>query len=147
MPKYPEYEYGMYVPSRRETDFYPEGEGLTRQEFSEECDINNIMKRYEKSGVINHFNRGEPQYVDFVGMPDLQGAMNMMYEAEEAFMRLPAVVRKRFENDPAEFVDFAQDPANIGQLREWGLAAPEKAPEEPMKVQVVNSPGPEGKAP
>lgn len=115
----------------------------TRQEFQRECDINDIMKKYQKTGVLTHYNKRQPQYLDFSeGVPDFHVAMNMMVEAEAAFMTLPATVRKRFENDPAEFVKFATDDANIGQLREWGLAAPEKVPDAPMRVEVVNPPDP-----
>lgn len=113
------------------------GPSKTRQEFTEECDINNIMKRYEASGVWPFRDEAEPIYYDFVGMKDLQGAMNHMIEADEAFMRLPALVRKEFDNDPVRFVEYATDGNNIGKLREWGLAAPETIPEPPMRVQVV----------
>ena len=81
----------------------------TRQEFQDECDINVIMKRYEKTGVITHYSKREPQYVDFSDVPDFHTAMNVMQDAEAAFMTLPASVRKRFENDPQEFVKFASE--------------------------------------
>lgn len=115
------------------------GMSRTRQEFKDECNINVIMKKYEKTGVISHTSNRQPRYVDFGdGVPDFHTAMNMMVEAEAAFMTLPAAVRKRFENDPASFVEYASDEKNIAQLREWGLAAPEKAPDAPMRVEVVN---------
>lgn len=115
------------------------GKSRTRQEFKDECNINVIMKRYEKTGVISHVSNRQPRYVDFGdGVPDFHTAMNMMVDAEAAFMSLPASVRKRFENDPASFVEYASDVKNIEQLREWGLAAPEKVPDAPMKVEVVN---------
>lgn len=115
------------------------GASRTRQEFKDECDINSIMRRYQKTGILTHTASRAPKYVDFGdGVPDFQTAMNMMLEAEAAFMQLPAVVRKRFENDPQEFVAYAADEANLPQLREWGLAAPEKTPDAPMRVEVVN---------
>jgi phage internal scaffolding protein len=123
---------------------------LTRQEFAEECDINTIMARYEASGVISHVNRATPMYLDTTDYPDLQGAMDQFREASLAFKALPAVVRREFDNDPQLFVDFASDPANLPRMREWGLAAPEKAPPEPMAVRVVPEPGsapPSGGAP
>lgn len=115
------------------------GMSRTRQEFKDECNINVIMKKYEKTGVISHTSNRQPRYVDFGdGVPDFHTAMNMMVAAESAFMTLPAVVRKRFENDPAAFVEYASDEKNLDQLREWGLAAPAKPAEAPMKVEVVN---------
>lgn len=109
---------------------------LTRQEFAQECDINNLMSQYEKTGVINHFNRGEPQYVDFTAVPDLQESLHILGEATVAFNSLPAVVRKEFDNDPTKFLEFASNPDNIDKMREYGLAAPKPIP-EPEKIQKV----------
>lgn len=97
---------------------------LTRQEFAEDCDINTLMSRYEKTGVINHFNNANPQYLDFSDLPDLQGSLTILADARAAFMQLPALTRREFDNDPVKFVDFASDGKNIDKLREWGLAAP-----------------------
>lgn len=119
----------------------------TRQEFAAECDINTIMSRYNKTGVVSHVNPSAPRYLDLAGLPDFQSAMQMMIDADQAFAGLPAVVRKEFDNDPAKFVDFATEPDNLGKLREWGLAPPEKAPEGPMRVEVVNPAPPADKAP
>jgi len=114
----------------------------TRQEFAKECDINVLMAGYEKTGVISHINQRQPMYVDLSDGPyDLQTAMNVLMEAENSFMSLPAVVRREFDNDPMKFVEFAQNPDNVGKLREWGLADPEQAVEPPLRVQVVPDPG------
>lgn len=116
---------------------------MTRQEFADECDINSIMKRYEGSWPPPSMR--PPMYVDFTAVPsDLQGALNMQMAASEAFMQLPASVRKEFDNDAVRFVEYAADRDNLPQLREWGLAAPEKVPDPPTRVEVVNpAPAPE----
>lgn len=111
---------------------------LTRQEFAEECDINTIMSRYEASGVISHVNPVQPVYLDTTIYPGLQGAMDAFREASLQFNALPAKVRREFDNDPQKFVDFAVDPENLPRMREWGLAAPEKVPHEPIRVEVVD---------
>ncbi|QCQ84717.1 internal scaffolding protein [Blackfly microvirus SF02] len=105
-------------------DFSTTGPSATRQEFAEECDINILMAQYETTGTINHFNTGQPQYLDLTDVPDLQQSIDLMREAETAFMRLPAKTRATFDNNAVAFVDFAQDPANIETMREWGLARP-----------------------
>lgn len=116
------------------------GPSKTRQEFTDECDINNIMARYEASGVWPFRDDVKPTYYDFTSVPyDLQSAMQQMYEAEDAFMRLPALVRKEFDNDPVRFVEFAAKPDSLERLRGWGLAEPEKVPDPPMRVEVVSS--------
>lgn len=119
---------------------FSDSPSLTRQEFAAECDINTLMAQYEKTGVINHFNSGQPQYYDFEAVPDLQQSLHIMRDATDAFMRLPAAVRKEFDNDPTLFVEFATDPKNLEKMREFGLAAPAPEPEKPQKVEIVNPP-------
>lgn len=112
---------------------------LTRAEFADECDINNLMAQYEKTGLIpTHMNNNVPQYLDVTEIPDLQSAINHLNDATAAFMALPAVVRREFDNDAVKFVNFAQDPENLPQMRTWGLAPPEPIPDAPQKVEVVN---------
>ena len=120
--------------------FDTEGPSLTRQEFAEECDINALMSRYEKTGmqIPSHMTR-EPQYLDLSDVPDLHTAMNVMREAEAAFMQLPAHIRLEFSNDAVKFVEYAEDPDNLEQLREWGLAKPAEPTPPPQRVEVVNS--------
>ena len=36
---------------------------LTKQSFTKECDINNIMKKYQKTGAIDHVNKHEASYM------------------------------------------------------------------------------------
>lgn len=112
------------------------GPSLTRQEFAEECDINSLMKRYETYGTSVNGLRPDAQvagmYVDFCEMPNnLLDYLAMVKSAEQAFMTLPAGVRREFDNDPVGFVDFASNPDNIEQMRDWGLAPPAKTPEMP----------------
>lgn len=100
---------------------------LARQEFADECDINVIMARYERTGEVPLGGK-QPRYVDLAGAPQtLMETLQLLKEAEEAFMRLPAKVRREFDNDPVAFADFAMDEENLPQMREWGLAAPEVA--------------------
>ena len=116
------------------------GPSLTRQEFAEEADINNLMARYERTGVISHQSPKTPRYVDWSEMPDLHSALQILADAETAFMSLPAKVRAEFENDVSQFVKYAEDPENLEQMRSWGLAKPAEPPPEPMRVEVVNPP-------
>lgn len=104
-------------------------DGMTRQEFAAECDINVLLAQYEKTGVLTHYSARSPQYLDVSEVPDLLTAMQVLDQAQAAFMTLPAVVRKEFDNDPVRFMEYAAKPENLDQMRKWGLAPP--APEEP----------------
>jgi len=133
---------GSFVQTEVDYSFDCSDDGMTRQEFADECDINVLMSRYEKSGVLNHYNGAEPAYLDLADVPDLQEAFNIFERANTAFMTLPAAVRREFDNDPVRFADFAADPANVDRMREWGLAAPAPVPPEPIQVVVTNPPDP-----
>lgn len=112
--------------------------GRTKQEFKDECDLNVLMKRYEKTGVLPNGRMSQPRYVDAFDLPSYQESLQIMADAERAFMSLPARVRAEFENDAEKFVAFAQDEANVEKLREWGLAKPAEPAPEPVEVKVVN---------
>lgn len=116
------------VSNHSDTRVFNDEPSLTRQEFADECDINVIMAQYEKTGVVSHMSPREPMYVDLTGVPDFRNAMDMMLDAEKAFMSLPAKVRKEFDNDARNFVDFASNPDNLDKMREWGLAPPAPPP-------------------
>lgn len=118
---------------------------MTRQEFAAECDINVLMAHYEKNAVLPPQSQKVPQYFDASEVPDFRDALDMARQAEEAFMRVPAQLRKELDNDVYRFVEFAQDPENLEVMRKYGLAEPAKAEAPPMRVEVINpSPPPEG---
>jgi len=103
--------------------------GRTKQAMAKDCDINLIMAKYVKTGVIDHGRKysGDYGYADSV---DFHGAMNIVAKGDSMFADLPAVVRGRFNNDTALFLDFVQDEANAEEMVELGLASPSE-PEVP----------------
>jgi phage internal scaffolding protein len=108
---------------RKRLQFNTVGESMTHQSAKEECDINNIMKKWERTGIVDHQNRFQGQYADFTNVPEnYQESLNAVLEADEMFMTLPAKIRARFGNDPGAFLDFATDPDNQEAIVEMGLA-------------------------
>lgn len=97
------------------------GKSITKQAFKEECNINNIMAKFQKTGIITHVQNHSPQYGDFTG-GDYTEAMNVITKANSMFQELPSSIRKEFENDPAKFLDFVSDEKNIERMVELGLA-------------------------
>lgn len=114
---------------------------MTKQSFKDECDINNIVKRFEATGIVDHLNlkAAEGVYQDLPDPIDLQGALDVSRHASEAFAALPAVLRAHFDNDPVKFLDAVAYPTEATQnlFIEHGLAThlkpPAKAP-EPVPV-------------
>lgn len=106
------------------------GDGMTRQEFAEESDINNIMARYMSTGILENVREGlEQAFVDVSEAEDYQSMQDAILRSQEAFMALPAVVRDRVGNTPAGYLQFVSDPANENEMRELGLLKPK--PVEP----------------
>lgn len=104
-------------------------EGRTKQSDAEACDINNIMKRYEATGLLPDMIHREPQWGDFSDMATYQEAMDIVAKAREQFFSLDAHLRKEFNNDPAQFLEFCEDPKNVRRMVELGIATPVEKPE------------------
>lgn len=114
------------------------GGGRTRQSEKDNCDINRIMAKYARTGVLEHVQRYEGRYGDFASAPEYHEACNKVLAANEMFNSLPAAVRNYFDNDPAEFLACAGDPERQDELVELGLA---------MKAEAVAPPPPDGNKP
>lgn len=112
------------------------GESRTRPEFQAECDINTILARYKKTGLVAHVQMVQGRYGDFVDARSYKEACDAIAAANTAFELLPSDIRARFKNDPAAFLSFAQDAANRDELEKMGLIRP-KGPD-------VAVPTPEG---
>ncbi len=97
------------------------GEGRTKQSHKDECDINIVMARYVKTGNLEHIATAMPRYGDFSEVPDLHTATNQVNEATELFMELPSEIRSRFNNNPAELLDFLADANNKPEAVKLGL--------------------------
>ena len=93
---------------------------MTHQDARNDCDINKIMKRFERSGMIDHVNSREGSYGDFSEVPDYQSALDAVMDAQEAFLGLDARLREEFRNDPGEFLTWF-DGASDDEKREKGL--------------------------
>jgi len=106
--------------------FFCAGPSRTKQNFTAECDINSIMTKFEKTGVIDHVREHGASYGDFLSLPvNYQEACNQVIAAGDMFASLPSKVRKAFDNDPGDFlaaIDAAQtDPAVRDRLVKLGL--------------------------
>jgi len=122
----------IFSPRKRITSKAHLGKSRTHKEFAEECDINKLLLRYPKTGVLP-LNKATPKYGDFTNVPDYQNALNVVRTATTAFEALPAPVRKRFNNDAQAFMEFATDKRNLPDMVKMGLATPPPVKEEAPK--------------
>jgi len=120
----------------------PYPETMAKQSMKDECDINILMLKYQKTGMLDHIIRYKGQYADVFNQGDYQDAIHTIREAEEMFDSLPSSVRDRFGNSPARFLAFVEDPNNKDEMAAIGLldkppksAEPEKAAAKPAEPE------------
>lgn len=98
--------------------------GRTQQHFRKEANINEILKKFKKSGLLTdprNVPTVPPQYGDFTGVVDFQTAQNKLIAVKRYFDSLPAEIRKKFENSPEKLVYWITNPENAKEAREIGL--------------------------
>ena len=99
-------------------------EDQTQQHFERETNINSIVSRYQKTGVLPTALIREVQFGE-VG-PDLVQSLNKIKAAKEQFMQLPAKIRDEFENNPDHFLRFLADPHNFEKAKSLGIVEEKK---------------------
>ncbi len=92
-------------------------DGRTKQSFADETDINIILKRAQRTGTISHLAKHEGRYADFSNF-DFQENLLMLSRGREIFDELPVELRSEFEQSPAQFFKYVNDPANVDRLAE-----------------------------
>lgn len=117
---------------------------LTKQSFKDECDINTILKQFEKTGQVNHVQHIQPIYGDFSQVAHYHEALNAVRDADHAFSLLPSAVRERFKNDPANLLAFVNDDRNYDEALELGLLDAHAKAREPIHSEGPD-PAPKGK--
>ena len=93
---------------------------MTKRSHQKETDINNIMSKYQKTGVVTHLNHRQSQYNDFSPL-DFKTAMDIVTSSQEMFDELPSSIRNQCNNDPANFLDLVQNPEREAEAIEAGL--------------------------
>lgn len=119
------------VRDRSRFQTYNSEPSLTKQEFEQQTNINNILKNYKFTGTITMINRKSPLYGDFTSVSDFKTALDRVNEAQQDFLTLPAKVRARFNHNPAELIAFLADKENEKEALELGLI--EKKGDTPLR--------------
>lgn len=96
---------------------------MTQQSQKEESDIHNILKKHAATGLLSHVNKYKGEYADMSSAPEFQEAQNIIAEAKSVFETVPAKLRAKFHNNPDEFLDFMQNPANRDKIEDMGFDA------------------------
>lgn len=131
------------IPRRRVSLSFSASEDMTKQSHKQECDINNILSQFKRTGIIQHITNQQPIYSDLPDHMDYQQALHISMQANEAFATLPSAVRRYFQNDPTQLLMALGQPEMRDTLMELGILAKPPAPTPPGNPvnQTANQPG------
>lgn len=101
-------------------------ESYVQQQFKDDCDIHVIVNKF-RQGLPVHVMEQPPLFGDFSDVKDFQEAQNLIASTSQFFESLPSDLRARFGNNPAQFLEFVNNPDNIEEAISLGIL--QKAPE------------------
>lgn len=113
----------MYVTAKRDdkkrTMTKIEGASATDQSYKKAVDINNIVGKFMKTGILPQTSVGK--YGDFSQVPTLEEAYEAVQAAQDQFYGLPAEIRKEMDNDPSKMEIWLSDEKNYDSALKYGL--------------------------
>lgn len=140
------------IPRVRPRVSFKNSPSMTKQAFAKDADINNIMDKYTKTGVLPSGTRA-PMFGDFSSGEEYQSIQNKLIQAQSDFSLLPSDVRELFDNDVKALLDFASNPDNAQELENLlgigsaaeGTSAPEPTQPDARSANAPSAPtDPEG---
>lgn len=96
----------------------------TKQSEKRGADINLIVARYKKTGLlVSDLEMASRKAVfgNFENAADFHGTMSRVAMVEQAFEQLPSGLRKRFDHDAGKYLDWICDPKNTVEAIKLGL--------------------------
>ena len=108
-------------------------DGLTEQHHTDTCDINKILAQFMETGIMPNTN-ANPQYGD-VSEVDFTQMQNQLATAKTLFEELPEQVKARFNNEMHTFLHFAENPDNLPELVDMGLAVKNERLAQALQAQ------------
>lgn len=127
------------VAASNESGLACEDATLAQQQFKDETDINNILRQFNLTGQLPDAPLS-PRYGDFTGISDYKTALDCVMAAEEEFAALPAPIRARFENDPANLIQFLDNEENRAEAEKLGLVEPKSFDQAPLVEEKTPTP-------
>jgi hypothetical protein len=116
---------------------FKDDQGLTEQHHKDSCDIHNILRQQEKTGVAIHSSAFNATYGTMPTGEQFHQDMNRIARAKTLFESVPSKIRNEFDNDVAKYLDFMHQDENYEKIQEMGLPVDHLTkPEEPVKTEV-----------
>lgn len=96
------------------------GATMTEQQWKDTCDVNKIIRKYDKTGLIVHVSKFNAEFGDVSGL-DFKASVDKIVKIRQEFDAMPSEIRKRFKNDPGEMLAFMSDSNNREEAIKIGL--------------------------
>lgn len=136
----------MSLKITRETGPTEWGPSKTKQEFTKECDVNRIVGKFQRTGVLPVPVGVQPVFADVSEIGDFASVVRKVKAAENAFLRLDPKIRLRFKNNPAMLLAFLKDPGNREEAEKLGLVEKKAVKRDPAPKESGPPPKAELKA-
>ena len=104
------------------------------QHHSDDTLVQNILRKYDSTGVFYHVNKARASYQDNTPFNEYADMYNKIKAADANFMELPSEIRAKFNNDTGAFLEFVNDDANIDEMYDIGLI---QRPADPDAIKVT----------
>ncbi len=112
--------------------------GLTEQHHKDECDVINILNKYDSQGILTHVNKARGMYGDFTELNEYRESLDLIKAADTAFSSLPSKIRQWCGNDAGQVMEFVSNPANREEAITLGMTEPPASvSKEPPKTEVT----------
>ena len=93
---------------------------LTEQSHKAQCDVNKIIAKYDKTGLITHVSSIKADFGD-IPMVDYKEMHDRLVKMQNEFDKLPYQVKKRFGNSSYNLIAFMENAENRKEAEELGL--------------------------
>lgn len=103
----------------------------TQQQFRDQVNVNSIMAKYKKTGLIDHVRDNPGTYSDMTQIGSYQDALQKVINAQQTFETLPSNLRQKFGHDPQQLITFLSDDKNYDEAVQLGLVIQKEQPQTP----------------
>lgn len=112
----------------------------TQQHFKDEVNINTIMRKAKRSGILPFKGPEDSVFQDLTGITDYKESLDRIIAIDQRFQQLPANIRSKFGNNPDAILKYLQDPNNEKEARSLGLLRPLTHEEELARKAAMATP-------
>lgn len=133
------------LPTELRFDTHPVGKSLTVQSEHDETDVNLIIAKYNKFGILPELKNSEPYFTDEVieYYGDFHTHTQKIKAAENYFNSLPSELREYFDNSVNKLAIWITNPDNAEEAIKLGLISKPVAPSALVVSEAVDASTPD----